>query len=104
MLSCARAGVAAAATTHSETLRRKVRTRGLVERLARIAAPLEAVRRTAQILHADTVIGRISAGIARDRDDVADAQGLIRHTLTRELAGAAPLDGPALQLTVLVGR
>src|SRR5436190_17425384 len=77
---------------------------GLVEGLAGIPSPLEAVSRTAQILHADTVIVRVSARVARDRHDVADAQRLVRDALARQLACAAPLDGPALQRAVLVRR
>jgi hypothetical protein len=74
-----------------------------VEGLA-LEAPAEAVRRPQQAAHADAVIDRIAARVARDDDLVAGLQRVARDALARQRAGSAPFDAPALHLPFFVRR
>src|SRR5262245_52655913 len=65
-----------------------------IERLATLA-PTEAVRRPQQRAHANAVIDRVTARVARDDDLVAGLQRFARHALASQRTRAAPLDAPA---------
>src|SRR6266550_5521285 len=64
----------------------------LVDRLAGLLAPREAVLRTLQRNHPDTVVGGIAPRRTGDADDVARFQRFARDAGVIELAGAAPFD------------
>src|SRR5882672_5107769 len=107
-LSCADAEPAASASSSEppSTRARKVGVtlRRLIEGFAGTPAPVEAVGVALQVLHPQAMVGRVAARVADDRNRVADVERLVRQALIAELRGAAPLDGPALELTLVVRR
>src|SRR5262245_46351662 len=73
----------------------------LVDGLAGLLAPTEAVLRAVQRDHADAVVGRVAAGRTADDHVVAGLQRLSGYTLASELASTAPLHGVAHHRAVL---
>src|SRR5579871_71853 len=74
----------------------------LIDRFTRICAPSESVRLAMQRLERSAMIRGRARGIQRNRDGVADFQGVPLNALLAELARRAPLERPSLHLSVLI--
>src|SRR4029079_7596809 len=101
---CAKRGVAATnAKTIAITVRLKPDTT-LINRFAGTRPPRESIERPTQTEHQCAVLPRHTRRTRGDRDLVADLQRLTLDALRAELCSARPLNRPALDLAMLVGR